>query len=270
MFNRGRVMVLPGAISKATGLQQALTILRVSAHNALAIGDAENDHELLRLCEARVAVNWGSTALKAADHVLPGAGPSAVAKYLIDLADQGFLPIPNATRRRLLLGHTDAGQPLSLAIRGRNVLVAGEPQSGKSWVVDLLSEQLILYGYSICVIDPEGDYASLEALPGVLVWGGMDPLPRPKDLVRALRHSDVSIVIDLSHTEHIRKIEYVRSLLPALAELRHRTGLPHRIIVDEAHYDIGVILTRSTSLETQRRKRLQSGRSEMGERTTVA
>lgn len=237
MFNRQRVMVLPQAISKATGLQQALTILRVSAHNTLAIGDAENDHELLRLCEVGVAVNWGSEVLKkAADHVLPGTGPSAVAKYLIDLADRGSLPIPVATRRRLLLGHTDAGEPLALAVRGRNVLVAGEPKSGKSWVAGLLCEQLILYGYSVCVIDPEGDYTSLEVLPGVSVMGGRDPLPRPKDLVRALRHADVSIVIDLSHTEHPRKLEYVRSVLTALAELRRSTGLPHRIVLDEAHY----------------------------------
>lgn len=237
MFNRGRVMVLPQAISKATGLQQALTVLRLSAHNAMGIGDAENDHELLRVCEVGVAVNWGSEALKkAADHVLPGEGPSSVAKYLIDLADRGFLPVPVATRRQLTLGHTDEGQSLALAIRGRNVLVAGEPKSGKSWVAGLLCEQLILYGYSVCVIDPEGDYTSLEVLPGVSVMGGRDPLPRPKDLVRALRHSDVSIVIDLSHTGQERKIEYVRSLLPALAGLRRRTGLPHRIVLDEAHY----------------------------------
>jgi hypothetical protein len=33
--------------------------------------------------------------------------------------------------------HADDGQPLSLAVRGRNVLVAGDPQSGKSWVPGL-------------------------------------------------------------------------------------------------------------------------------------
>jgi hypothetical protein len=81
-----------------------------------------------------------------------------------------------------------------------------------------------------------GDYASLEALPGVMVFGGADPLPRHRDLIRALRHADVSIVIDLSHTPHQEKIEYLHSVLPALATLRRHTGLPHRIIVDEAHY----------------------------------
>ena len=236
-FNRSRVMVLPQAISKATGLREALTILRLSSHNAVAIGDAENDHELLRACEVGVAVAWGSEVLQAsADYVLPGDGPAAVAGYIRGLASRGRIPMPQKTRRRLLLGHIGDGRPLALAVWGRSVLVAGDPKTGKSWVTGLLCEQLILYGYSLCILDPEGDYTSLEALPGVVVFGGADPLPRPRDLLRALRHADISVVIDLSHTSHGEKIEYMRSILPALATLRRHTGLPHRIVVDEAHY----------------------------------
>ena len=52
LFNRGRLMVLPQAISKATGLHQALIALRLSAHNAIAIGDAENDHDLWPLARS--------------------------------------------------------------------------------------------------------------------------------------------------------------------------------------------------------------------------
>jgi hypothetical protein len=100
----------------------------------------------------------------------------------------------------------------------------------------LLCEQLILHGYCLCVIDPEGDYTALEALPGVTCFGGADPLPRPRDLLRALRHPDMSAVIDLSHTPQAEKLEYVRSVLPGLALLRRHTGLPHRVLVDEAHY----------------------------------
>ena len=40
LFNRGRLMVLPQAISKGVGLREALTMLRLSPHNAMAIGDA--------------------------------------------------------------------------------------------------------------------------------------------------------------------------------------------------------------------------------------
>jgi hypothetical protein len=237
LFNRGRVMVLPQTLSKATGIRQALTILRLSPHNAVAIGDAENDHELLQACEVGVAVGWGSEVLKAsADYVLPGDGPAAVAGYVRGLANRQRVPVPLRTRRRLLLGHSGDGRPLALAIRGRNILVAGDTKSGKSWVTGLLCEQQILYGYSLCVLDPEGDYTSLEALPGVVVFGGADPLPRPRELLRALRHADVSVVIDLSHASHPEKVEYIRHVLPALATVRRQTGLPHRIVLDEAHH----------------------------------
>jgi hydroxymethylpyrimidine pyrophosphatase-like HAD family hydrolase len=237
LFNKGRVMVLPQTISKATGLREALKILRLSPHNAVAIGDAENDHELLQSCEIGVAVAWGSEALKvSADYVISGEGPAAVADYMRTLASDRRLPVLLKTRRTLLLGYTDDGRPLTLAVRGRSVLVTGDTKSGKSWVTGLLCEQLILYGYSLLIIDPEGDYISLEALPGVMVFGGADPLPRPRELLRSLRHADVSIVIDLSRTPYDQKLEYVRNLLPGIGTLRRHTGLPHRIVVDEAHY----------------------------------
>jgi hypothetical protein len=164
IFNAGRVMVLPQGISKATGLHAALDTLRLSPRNTLAIGDRENDHELLRLAEVGVAVEWGSPALRAvADVVLPGAGPPAVAEYIRRIAATGQLPTPARARRRLLLGYTDDGREFSLAVRGRNVLVAGDVKSGKSWVTGLLCEQLILHGYCVCIVDPESDYCASSA-----------------------------------------------------------------------------------------------------------
>lgn len=240
VFNRSRLMILPQAVSKGVGLRRALTMLRVSEHNTIGIGDAENDHELLRVCELAVAVAWGSETLKAlADVVLPGSGPPDVARYIRELGKSGQIPTPPKVRRTLLLGHTDDGRPLHIAVRGRNALIAGDSKSGKSWVTGLLCEQMILYGYSLCILDPEGDYTSLEALPGVVVLGGADPLPRIHELLRALRHGDVSVVIDFSHAPHAEKVDYIRTALPALAALRRRTGLPHRIVVDEAHYFLG-------------------------------
>jgi hydroxymethylpyrimidine pyrophosphatase-like HAD family hydrolase len=236
-FNRSRVMVLPQGVSKATGLAVTLSTLRLSPRNTLAVGDAENDYELLRVAEIGVAVQWGSAALRAsADIVLAGDGPPAVARYLASIARCANLPTPPRARRRLLLGFTDSGREFSLAIRGRNVLVSGDTKSGKSWVAGLLCEQLILHGYCVCVIDPEGDYISLEALPGVTVLGGDDPLPTPRELLRSLRYPDRSVVVDLSRIPHDEKSQYIRSLLPALTVLRRRTGLPHRILLDEAHY----------------------------------
>ncbi len=236
-FNRGRVMVLPQAVAKSTGLRQALFALRLSIHNTVGIGDAENDHDLLDACEVGVAVGWGSAALRAvADEVIEGTGPEAVAGYIHRIAQQPRLVAAQMGRRRLLLGHQHDGQAVDLAVRGRTILIAGEPGTGKSWLAGLLCEQLILQGYCLCIVDPEGDYRSLEGLPGVITLGGDDPPPQARDLVRALRHPDVSVIVDLSKTPHHDKREYLNGLLRALATFRRRTGLPHKILVDEAHY----------------------------------
>jgi hypothetical protein len=123
-----------------------------------------------------------------------------------------------------------------MAIHGRILLIAGDPRSGKSWVTGLFCEQLILQGYCLCIVDPEGDYAPLEALPNVVVFGGDEPPPRLGDVARALRYPDASVIIDLSQASHSEKENYLRALLPMLAGLRRDTGQPHWIVVDEAHY----------------------------------
>ena len=237
LFNRGRLMVLPQAVSKGMGLREALATLRLSVHNALAIGDAENDHDLLATCELGVAVSWGSQVLqKVADEVLRGDGPTAVAGYIRRVALELRLPPERIGQHRLSLGVAEDGHELTLALRGRNMLIAGDPRSGKSWVTGLACEQLILQGYSVFVIDPEGDYRTLEALPGIVVFGGDDPPPELPVLARVLRHPDMSVVMDLSHAPYQEKVSYLKSLLPMLAAIRRATGLPHRIVIDEAHY----------------------------------
>ncbi len=239
-FNRGRLMVLPQAIGKSTGLKQALSALRLSIHNTIGIGDAENDHDLLDACEVGAAVAWGSRALRAvADDVIVGTGPPAVADYIHRVIAQPRLSAAQMGRRHLLLGYEHDGRPVSLAIRGRTVLVTGEPGTGKSWLAGLLCEQLILQGYGVCIIDPEGDYRSLETLPGVILLGGDDPPPSARELVKALRHPDVSLIVDLSKVSHHRKVDYLGTLLPLLMAWRRRTGLPHKILLDEAHYYLG-------------------------------
>jgi hydroxymethylpyrimidine pyrophosphatase-like HAD family hydrolase len=240
VFNRSRLMVLPPSIGKSTGLREALFALRLSIHNTVGIGDAENDHDLLDVCEVGVAVGWGSGALRAvADEVIEGTGPEAVADYIRRVSCQTRLSAAQMGRRRLLLGRQYSGEKVELAVRGRTILIAGEPGTGKSWLAGLLCEQLILQGYCLCIIDPEGDYRSLEALPSVITLGGDDPPPLARELVRALRHPDVSVIVDLSKISHREKLEYLNTLLPLLITLRRRTGLPHKILLDEAHYFLG-------------------------------
>jgi hypothetical protein len=70
----------------------------------------------------------------------------------------------------------------------------------------------------------------------VIMMGGDDAPPRARELAQALRYPDVSIVIDLSKMSHQEKQTYLHELLPLLAALRRQTGLPHKILLDEAHY----------------------------------
>lgn len=240
LFNRSRLMVLPQAISKSTGFEEALNVLRLSAHNAIGIGDAENDHDLLSACEIGVAVGWGSPALQnQADEIVHGDGPLAVAEYIRQASRHMRLPERSTSRHQISVGTGLDENPVTFSIDGRNVLIVGDPHAGKSWGTGLACEQMILQGYCVCVVDPEGDYGSLESLPGVVVLGGADYPPDLPDVARALRHFDLSAIIDLSRIGYEVKVTYLKELLPMLASLRRTTGLPHRIVVDEAHYFLG-------------------------------
>lgn len=235
-FNRGRMMLLPASISKAGGLRELLDTLGVSVHNAVGIGDAENDHELLNCCEHGVAVSWGSRQLiQAAGHVIEGKDPSAVAEYINRISADIRLPLETTTHRKLILEELEGRPPFEIAIRGRNVLVAGDSKSGKSWLAGLLVEQQILQGYTVYAFDPEGDYSSLASLPNTVVLGGGLLLPHGDDL-KMLLQQGLSVVLNLSHLPHQEKCDYIQQHLPLVADHRRERGFPHRILLDECHY----------------------------------
>lgn len=221
---------------KASGLRHLLDTLGASVHNAIALGDAENDHELLTCCEYGVAVSWGSARLQEiADHVIEGEGPQAVANYVDQVSTDICLPTKSTSHRKVILEEIEGHAPFEMLIRGRNVLVAGDSKSGKSWLAGLLVEQQILQGYTIYAFDPEGDYSSLASLPNTVVLGGGRMVPRGDDL-KMLLQQGISVVLNLSHLEHDEKREYIHQHLPLVAQHRRERGYPHRILLDECHY----------------------------------
>ena len=84
--NRAALMILPGSISKATGVAHALGLLGIDPSQAVGLGDAENDRELLERCGLGVAVADAVDDLKAvADRVLElpdGEGAAALLREL--------------------------------------------------------------------------------------------------------------------------------------------------------------------------------------------
>jgi hypothetical protein len=190
-FNKGAVMVLPAGVSKASGLKAALEELELSPLNVVGVGDAENDHAFLRICGASAAVANAIPALKhACDIVLEGARGAGVVELIdrIVAEDAGILPperlgLPICTDRSGVawrLGPQDS------------LLIAGGSGSGKSRFVTHLTERMLEKRQEFCLIDPEGDYETLE---GAIKIGDEEWPPSIDETVRLLGRTDLSIVV---------------------------------------------------------------------------
>lgn len=233
--NRGALMVLSSGVSKGTGLLDALGDLRVSARSTVAVGDAENDLPLLEAAELGVAVADGVDSLKQrADLVLERPDGEGV----LELLDGPVLSgrervVPQ--RRRLALGATREGNPVTLPAAESRLLVAGPSGSGKSYLTGLLVEQLVALRYGVLVLDREGDHVGLASRRGVVLAGGASGPPPPSEVVTLLCHRFGSVVLDLSLLDDAQRVGYERELLPLVCDLEQRCGSPHWIVLDEAH-----------------------------------
>ena len=234
IFNKGAVMVLPAGVNKASGLKAALKKMGLSPHNAVGVGDAENDHAMLKLCEFSAAVTNALPALKeAADWVTPadhGQGVAQLIERMIanDLADlDGKL-----TRHHLELGVGEDG-PVCLPPYGPSVLIAGPSASGKSTVATQIVETLVERQYQFCLIDPEGDYENFEQ---AVVLGGPKAAPQSGEVLRVLENPEASVVVSLTGMPIPDRPPFFLKLLPHLLQMRARLGRPHWLILDEAHH----------------------------------
>ncbi|MBC7976703.1 MAG: HAD hydrolase family protein, partial [Myxococcales bacterium] len=214
IFNKGAVMVLPSGVNKATGLASALAELGMSAHNAVGIGDAENDHALLMSCECGVAVSNALPALKdKADLVTRGDHGLGVAE-LIDRLVTDDLASAAATivRRRVELGTVD-GETICIDPYATNIMVCGTSGSGKSTLTTSVLERLHKGGYQFAIIDPEGDYATLEQ---AVVLGSLQREPLAEEILDVLRDPTRNVVANLLGVVVDERPERFARLVPAL------------------------------------------------------
>jgi hydroxymethylpyrimidine pyrophosphatase-like HAD family hydrolase len=233
--NRGALMVLPAGVTKGTGLHEALAELGVSYHSTVGFGDAENDIALLEACEIGVALGNAVPSLREyADIVLPDFGGAVIARFLEERFLRDFRSI-QPRRRRIELGLTEQGTIASVPASRVQVFIDGPSGAGKSYLAGLFAENLFHSGYTLCVLDLEGDHAALGQLRGVLTLGGREPLPSLDELARFVRHRFSSLVLDLSMRDPGLKYAYARDVLERLTEVRRECGLPHWIMIEEAH-----------------------------------
>jgi hydroxymethylpyrimidine pyrophosphatase-like HAD family hydrolase len=235
IFNRESVMVLPPGINKATGLKAALEELQLSAHNVVGIGDSENDHALLQASELAVAVGSAVPTLReAADWVTDQPNGAGTAEALLALVANDLVDhTGRLARHHVSLGSLPNGAPVSMSPDGDNLLITGTSGSGKSTLAHGVLEQLIDKGYQTCVIDPEGDYESVEKM---IVFGNSQRGPTGPEVMTALENPAAQIVVNLVGLPLNDRPAFFLELLPLLAERRNRTGRPHRILIDETHH----------------------------------
>jgi HAD superfamily hydrolase (TIGR01484 family) len=83
VFNKGSVMILPLGVDKAVGLKAALAELDLSLHQAVGVGDAENDEAMLNACRCSAAVaNALQRTKDCADIVTQGTHGAGVAELI--------------------------------------------------------------------------------------------------------------------------------------------------------------------------------------------
>jgi len=244
IFNKGAVMVLPTGVNKATGLETALADLGLSRHNVVGVGDAENDHALLTMCEVGAAVSNALDALKKhADLVLQrdhGAGVAELIERMIedDLADVA------PDRHWVLLGKT-CDHEVRLDPYESNIMVCGTSGSGKSTLTTGLLERLSEKGYQFAILDPEGDYSNLDF---AVALGGPGRAPLIDEVIDVVKDAKRNAVINMLGVAVEHRPEFFMVLLAALAELRGRTGRPHWLVVDEAHHMLPSTYTQAGEL----------------------
>ena len=234
IFNKGAVMVLPSGVNKASGLLQALDRLKLSPHNTVGIGDAENDLAFLAVCECAVAVGNALDSLKARVHWVT---PSGHGDGVVELADRliasDLKELNSRLTHRIPIGRTMEGGELQLEPYDGSLLVAGPSGAGKTMVTTALVEHLCSARFQFCVVDPEGDYDDLEC---AVALRGSDQNGLVDEAMSVLDHPDQNAVINLMDLRLADHPLFLQKLLPRLLELHAATGRPHWIIIDEAHH----------------------------------
>jgi hydroxymethylpyrimidine pyrophosphatase-like HAD family hydrolase len=231
IFNKGAVMVLPSGINKATGLSAALAQMGLSAHNVVAVGDAENDHAMMELCGCSAAVENAISAVKErSDISLTFDHGAGVAELVAMMLSDGFRP---QSRGAIRLGKQEDDTPVTLDPISQGILICGSSGSGKSTLTTGLLERTVDAGYQIVIFDPEGDYDSLDF---VISLGSPQRAPLVEEVMEVLRDPGRHLSINMLGVALEHRPAFFAELLPRVLELRTRTGRPHVMVVDEAHH----------------------------------
>jgi hydroxymethylpyrimidine pyrophosphatase-like HAD family hydrolase len=235
IFNRAAVMVLPAGVTKATGMNYALRKLGLSAHEVVGIGDSENDHSFLERSECAATVANAVPSIRdLAAIITNGSNGAGLAELVDELIATDLSRMHGRLPHNLLsIGRRADGMPVTVAPYGLNILIAGPSGSGKSTVTAGIVERLIKEGYQLCIVDPEGDYGTLQ---DVITLGNQNHAVTVNEVLSILEDPQVTLNVNLLGISLGDRPEFFGQLFPTLQAMRTRTGRPHWIVLDEAHH----------------------------------
>jgi HAD superfamily hydrolase (TIGR01484 family) len=234
-FNRAAVMVLPAGVNKASGMVFALRKLGLSPHEAVGVGDSQNDHSFLALCECAATVASAVPSIRSsASLVTRSANGEGLAEIIDELVANDFSRLHGKLKQHLLpIGRRADGSLLTVAPYGVNLLVAGPSGSGKSTVAAGIVERLAHQAYQLCIVDPEGDYG---ALPDIITLGNQNHPISVNEVLAMLEDPKITLNANLLGIPLADRPAFFGQLFPSLQAMRTRTGRPHWIVLDEAHH----------------------------------
>ena len=234
IFNKGAVMILPANVNKASGLKAALKVMNLSPHNVVAVGDAENDHALLRMCEVSAAVANALPSVKdTADIVTTEDHGKGVSQLITGMLRNDLTDVDKRLTRHYLAVGKSGDDEIRLPPYTNAVLICGPSASGKSTVATRIVESLIEQRYQFCLIDPEGDYEKFE---GAVVFGGPQSPPPREEVLRLLDNAMSNAVVCMTGMKIADRPPFFLGLMSELLQRRSNSGHPHWIVLDEAHH----------------------------------
>ena len=131
-----------------------------------------------------------------------------------------------------LATHED-GTPITFQPYGQNILVSGASGAGKSTFATGLIERLLDRHYQVCIIDPEGDYSTLD---DIVTLGTRLRAPHIDEVLDVLADATANVVVNLLGIPLPDRPDFFAQLLPRIQAMRARTGRPHWMVIDEVHH----------------------------------
>ncbi|MGE0609797.1 MAG: HAD family hydrolase, partial [Pirellulales bacterium] len=214
------------------GLRAALKEFGLSLHEVVGVGDAENDHAFLSVCECSAAVANALPALKEkADLVTAGDHGAGVVELIDRVLDDDLQSLSGqVTRHHLSIGVGHDGGELRIDPGTARLVAAQQTPDGLPPAAVRLLDSLTTAHYQTVVLAAEPH----NMLAGRSVTlGTADNPPTVEELLMGVASPRNSVAVDLSALPLEERTAFTAAALAGLQELRGRTNRPHWIVLHE-------------------------------------